>query len=149
MLLRDILEGPLTKRFMKSYSELLSIPSFDERLRYLQSAQKIGERSFGGDRYLNQAFYSSYEWRSMRHRIIVRDGGWDLAMEGYPVIKGYIHHINPIKIEELKHGDDCLFDPENLILCSFDTHNAIHFGRERVLPKDPIVRRPGDTCLWR
>lgn len=134
---------------MRCYSELIRLPTIDERLRYLRQAQIVGERSFGGDRYLNQAFYSSYEWRSMRHSIIVRDNGCDLAVPGYPVAKGYIHHINPITIDELKHGDDCLFDPENLILCSFDTHNAIHFGSEPSLGRDLVERRPGDTCPWR
>lgn len=133
----------------KTYSELIHIPTFEERLRYLQTAQRIGERSFGGDRYLNQAFYSSHEWQSIRHSIIVRDGGCDLAMDGYPVLKGYIHHINPIKMEELTHGDDCLFDPENLVLCSFKTHNAIHFGNDYSVPSGLVTRQPRDTCPWR
>lgn len=121
----------------------------EERFQYLKQAQNIGEPSFGGNRYLNQAFYLSREWKLIRHNIIVRDNGCDLAMPGYPVLKGYVHHINPITIDELTHGDDCLFDPENLILCSFKTHNAIHFGSGANPNKDLIIRRPGDTCPWR
>lgn len=137
------------KCMAKSYSELITIPTFEERIRYLQTAQQIGERSFGGDRYLNQAFYTSREWLNIRHAIVIRDDGCDLAFPGYPVLKGYIHHINPIKMEDLVHGDDCLLDPENLILCSFNTHNAIHFGNSSSIPSGIITRQPGDTCPWR
>lgn len=135
---------------MGCYSELILLPTFEERFRYLQSFQKIGDRTFGGDRYLNQSFYSSLEWRNIRHSIVVRDNGYDLAVEGYPVgSRGYIHHINPLTVDQLTHGHDCLFDPENLILCSFKTHNAIHFGSIDSLPKPIVERRPGDTCPWK
>lgn len=135
---------------MGCYSELMLLLTLEERFRYLKRSQTIGERSFGGDRYLNQAFYSSQEWRNIRHGIIIRDNGCDLAVDGYPVgDRGYIHHINPITVDQLTHGDVCLFDPENLILCSFKTHNAIHFGGAESIDSAPIERRPGDTCPWR
>lgn len=135
---------------MACYSELIILPTLEERFRYLRRCQKVGDRTFGGDRYLNQAFYKSTEWRNIRHRIIVRDNGCDLGVDGFPVgDRGYIHHINPITLDQLSNRDDCLFDPENLILCSFKTHNAIHYGGEDSLPKIPIERRPNDTCPWR
>lgn len=134
---------------MACYSELVLLPTIEERLKYLQRNQKIGDRTFGGDRYLNQAFYSSLEWRNIRHSIIVRDNGCDLGVDGYPVgNRGYIHHINPITIDQLTHGDDCLFDPENLILCSFNTHNAIHYGQSSDIYSKITERHPGDTCPW-
>lgn len=135
---------------MKCYSELILLPTIDERFQYLRQSQTIGERTFGGDRYFNQAFYRSREWKFIRHKIIVRDGGNDLAVEGYPVgDRGYIHHINPMTIDQLTSGDDAIFDPENLILCSFSTHNAIHYGASTSLHKDLITRSPGDTCPWK
>lgn len=135
---------------MKCYSELILLPTIEERYQYLRRCQKPGDRTFGGDRYINQRFYKSMEWRNFRHSIVVRDGGCDLAMEGYPVgNKGFIHHINPITIDQLSQGNDCLLDPENVILCSFYTHNAIHYGVDRLLHKDLIERKPGDTCPWR
>lgn len=135
---------------MACYSELILLPTIEERLEYLQRKQKIGDRTFGGDRYLNQAFYLSNEWRSIRHSIVVRDGGCDLAMEGHPVLdRGYIHHINPVTMDQLTHGDDCLFDPENLILCSFRTHNAIHYGSSLNIYSKIVERHPNDTCPWK
>ncbi len=135
---------------MKCYSELLLLPTLEQRYYYLRQSKKPYERTFGDNRYLNQMFYASTEWQSIRRQIIIRDKGCDLALDGYPVgDRGYVHHINPITIDELEHGDDCLFDPENLILCSFKTHNAIHFGEFCQVPHDPITRVPGDTCLWR
>lgn len=135
---------------MRSYRELILFPSIEERLKYLQQNQKIGDRTFGGDRYLNQAFYSSLEWRNVRHSIIIRDNGCDLGVDGYPVGNlGIIHHINPVTVDQLTHGDDCLFDPENLILCSLKTHNAIHYGQSLGIYSKITERRPGDTCPWR
>lgn len=133
---------------MASYSELIRIPTMEDRIRYLQRHQIVGERTFGGDRYLNQRFYKSEEWKYVRNKIIIRDGGWDLAFDGYPVGKiPHVHHIVPITIDNLKHGDDCLFDPENLILCSLETHNEIHYGGEP-RKRGLIERKPGDTLLW-
>ena len=133
---------------MANYHELLLLPTIEERIQYLQRRQRVGDRTFGGDRYFNQAFYQSKEWKLIRKDVIVRDGGWDLAVEGYPVgERGYIHHIEPITIDQLHHGDSALFDLDNLILCSHETHNAIHYGG--AVPKREIVARsPGATKLW-
>lgn len=136
---------------MRCYSELIQLPTIEERYRYLKLANiHVGKSTFGSDRYLNQRLYRSDEWYKLRYKIVIRDGGNDLAMEGYPVrVKGMIHHINPLTPDQLIHGDDCIFDPENLILCSFDTHNAIHYGNDSLIPQPLVERRPGDTCLWR
>lgn len=133
---------------MGNYRELLLLPTIEERISYLQRRQKVGNRTFGGDRYFNQAFYKSREWKLIRNQIIIRDGGWDLAVKGYPVgDRGYIHHIEPITIDQLRHGDPALFNPDNLVLCSHETHNAIHYGTS-VSSKTFVERRPGDTKLW-
>lgn len=133
---------------MANYHELLFLPTIEERIRYLQRKQRVGDRTFGGDRYFNQAFYQSKEWKLIRNDVIIRDGGWDLAVEGYPVgDRGYIHHIDPITMDQLRHGDPALFDLDNLILCSHETHNAIHYG-STVIKRDLTKRRPGDTKLW-
>lgn len=135
---------------MRSYRDLLLLPTFEERFLYLQIAQGVGVETFGFSRYLNQRLYSSTEWRNLRHKIVVRDNGLDLAMKGYPVVdRGVIHHINPITLEQLTNGDDCIFDPDNLILCSWKTHQAIHYGSLEQIITKPIERRPGDTCPWR
>lgn len=135
---------------MKCYSELMRYHTLEDRYDYLRTAQKVADVTFGGDRYLNQALYRSEEWRSFRHKIMIRDGGFDLGVEGYPVGDRWtIHHINPLTRDALIHKDDSIFDPENVILCSFLTHQYIHFGDRSQLPKGPIVRRPNDTCPWR
>lgn len=134
----------------RCYSELRQIDSFEERFNYLKLVGEVGNPTFGYDRYFNQHFYHSSEWRRARNGIILRDNGCDLGIPDRE-IKGriYIHHINPITKEDVEEFDSCLFDPENLICVTFDTHNAIHFGDERTLPKVPITRAPGDTCPWR
>lgn len=134
----------------RCYSELIQLNTFAERLRYLQTSQIIGDRTFGGDRYLNQRFYKSVEWKNIRHKIVLRDNGCDLAMDGYPVgDRGYIHHINPITPDQLIHNDESLFLFENLILCSYKTHQAIHYGNEDSIPEPIVERRPYDTCPWK
>lgn len=134
---------------MKCYSELMRLKTFEERYHYLQLRGTVGKVSFGWERYINQKFYRSYEWKHLRTKIIARDGGNDLAMEGYPIPdRGRIHHINPLTIEQFLERDPLLLDPENLILVSHNTHNAIHYGDESLLPKDPVVRRPNDQCPW-
>lgn len=134
----------------RCYNELIRLPTFADRLKYLQTSQLIGERTFGGDRYINQRFYSSKEWRDLRYKIMLRDNGYDLAMDGYPVgDRPRIHHINPITIDQLKHGDDSIFSFENLILCSYDTHQAIHYGNEKSIPQPLTERKPYDTCPWK
>ena len=109
----------------------------------------VGKETFGFDRYLNQAFYTSSIWKSVRDKVIIRDEGCDLGIEGYPIFgKVIIHHLNPITSDELEHDDRSLLDLDNLICTSLNTHNAIHFGDERLLPSLPKERRPGDTLLW-
>lgn len=134
----------------RSYRELLQLNSFEERFDYLKLAGEVGNPTFGYDRYFNQQFYHSSEWRRARNRIILRDNGCDLGMPDYEIHgRIYIHHINPITKQDVEDFSDNLFDPDNLICVTFDTHNAIHFGDERTLPKTPIERAPGDTCPWR
>ena len=135
----------------KSYSDLLTLPTFEERFRYLKLGGKVGEETFGFDRYLNQVFYSSAEWKRFRRDIIVRDLGCDLGIEDRE-IGGIIilHHINPIALVDIHRRNlDVLLNPENVICTSHNTHNAIHYGDESLLTLAPIVRRPNDTCPWR
>ncbi len=134
----------------KCYSELIGLPTFIERYRYLKLDGTVGEDTFGFRRWLNQVLYTSKEWKSFRREINRRDNGCDLAMAGFeiygPVI---IHHINPITYEDVLHRRDCLFDPENAILTQLGTHNAIHYGDESLLNIAPVERTPNDTCPWR
>ena len=134
----------------KCYSDLRQIDSFKERYLYLKLHGIVGEATFGYDRWVNQSLYKSGKWRRTRNGIIIRDEACDLGIEGYE-LEDYImvHHINPITLEDIEEERDIVFDPENLICCSSKTHKAIHFGDESLLPKEPIIRRPGDTCLWR
>lgn len=134
----------------RSYSKLIQIPSFEGRFQYLRLDGEVGSATFGFDRYLNQRFYHSAEWRSIRDYVIARDNGCDMAVDGRTIFgKIYIHHINPICVKDLELVREILYDPEYLVCVTFDTHNAIHYGTDALLPKDPIIRRPGDTCPWR
>ena len=135
---------------IKTYSELITIPTFLERFRYLKIGGQVGKETFGYDRYLNQILYKSSEWRSFRRDIVLRDNGCDLACEGYEIYgKILIHHINPITVEDILRRDPKVFDPENAISTSLNTHNAVHFGDESLLIMEPIERKPYDTCPWR
>lgn len=135
---------------IRCYSDLKQIDSFKERYLYLKLHGKVGEETFGFDRWMNQSLYKSQKWRKTRREIIIRDNGCDLGVDGFE-LDNYImvHHINPITLEDIEEERDVIFDPENLICCSSRTHKAIHFGDESLLPKEPIIRRAGDTCLWR
>ena len=135
---------------MKSYSELIRIPSFEERFQYLRINGIVGDETFGCDRYLNQIFYKSEEWKRIRRRVIIRDNGCDLAWDEYE-IKGIIiiHHINPITKEDILDRSSKLFDLENLICTSINTHKAIHYGNEEMLPKKIVERTMNDTCPWK
>ena len=134
----------------RSYSELLQLKTFEERFAYLKIAGEVGNPTFGYDRYFNQQFYHSSEWRRARNEIILRDNGCDLGIPDYEIHgRIYIHHINPITKDDVENFSDRLLDPDNLICVTFDTHNAIHYGDEHTLPKVPIERVPGDTCPWR
>lgn len=134
----------------KSYSEALQFSTFLERYRYLRlNDHAIGEETFGWDRYLNQTLYRSSEWRRLRDQIIIRDQGCDLAHTDFPIGgKILIHHINPITKRDILDRNPMIFDPENLICVSHITHEAIHYGSENLLYKDPVERKPGDTKLW-
>lgn len=134
----------------KSYRQLILLPTFEERYEYLKLAGVVGESLFGFDRYLNQEFYTSREWRQFRYKIIARDMGCDLGLEDYPIAgRVIIHHINPLLIADFENSTDALFDPDNVICVSENTHQAIHFGDETLLPAEPVLRAPGDTCPWR
>ena len=133
---------------IKTYSELIKIESFDERLRYLQTASKIGVETFGGARFLNQDFYRSKEWHCARRSAILRDQGFDLGIEGIEIYGTiYVHHINPLKPEDIIQHRKVLFDPENLICCSYETHQRIHFSK----PEEEVwkPRTKNDTCPWK
>lgn len=133
----------------RCYTELIRLPTLEERYKYLKLSGMVGEPTFGSERYINQQFYRSTQWKNLRHEIIVRDGGCDLGVEGYDLhLQGHIHHMNPMTPAEIMSGHTGIIDPEFLVLVSIRTHNAIHFGDEKLLPQPPVIRRPGDTKLW-
>lgn len=135
---------------MRTYTELVRLPSFEDRFAYLKLDGKIAEETFGFDRYINQHFYHSSEWKHVRDQVIVRDLGCDLAFEDNP-IGGLIiiHHMNPIMLEDLVHGNMEVMNPEYLVCTSRQTHNAIHYGTEKLLPPPVVHRSRNDTCPWR
>lgn len=133
----------------RSYTELKKLKTFEDRYRYLRLKAVIGEATFGYDRYLNQIVYTSGRWKRTRDKIIIRDDGCDLGMDDYPIGgRIYVHHMFPITIDDIELERDIVYDPEYLICTSFDTHNAIHYGDESLLPRLPIERRRNDTCPW-
>lgn len=137
---------------IKTYSELILLPTFEERYRYLRLGGKVGEETFGFDRWINQKFYKDDEWLEIRDYVIVRDNGCDLAMPGREIpdgVKILIHHMNPIRTEDILRRTKFLLDPEYLISTIKRTHDAIHYGNEDLLIRDPIVRAPHDTCPWK
>lgn len=135
---------------IKTYSELITLPTFEERFRYLELDGQVGDETFGFDRYLNQKFYRSAEWKKVRQEVILRDGGCDLGIEDRPIFgKVLIHHINPVSIDAIKQKEDWVLDPEFLICTCKRTHDAIHYSDESILFVEPIERIPNDTCLWR
>lgn len=134
---------------VRSYTELTRLKTFEDRFKYLVLHGAVGRSTFGFDRYLNQQFYTSPEWRLLRPHIIARDLGCDLAVKGYEIhSRLYIHHMNPLTADEISHGDPKLLDPEFLITTTHQTHNAIHYGDERKLARPLVERRSGDTKLW-
>lgn len=134
----------------KSYSELIKLKTFDERFRYLKLDGIVGETTFGGHRYLNQILYQTSEWKRTRLDVILRDDGYDLAHPDH-MIDGsiYIHHINPITVDDIIRRRSCVFDLENLISCSYKTHNALHYGNEDLPYFKPAERSANDTCPWK
>lgn len=134
----------------KSYLEMMRLPTFEDRYEYLKLGGLVGEETFGYDRYLNQVLYRSQEWKRFRRDIILRDNGCDLGCDGYAIVgKILIHHINPITIEDVVNRNTCLFDPNNVISTSLNTHNAIHYGDAELLMTGPIERTKNDTCPWK
>jgi hypothetical protein len=134
---------------IRRYSELIRIPDFTGRYDYLRLQGSVGDETFGYDRWINQRFYTSREWRRARLAVIARDGGCDLGIRGHEIYdQVFVHHMNPMTEEQIVHGDEVIFNPEFLITVSPTTHNAIHFGDERLLIRMPVARHPGDTALW-
>jgi hypothetical protein len=139
----------MTIRKIRSYTELRRLGTIEERFRYLKLGGYVGESTFGFDRYINQAFYRSKEWKDLRYYIIARDQGCDLGLEGYEIHhRPTIHHMNPMTPRDIVEDDDKILNPEHLILTTLLTHNGIHYGDESALPRPFTVRRPGDTKLW-
>lgn len=136
---------------IRTYSELITIPTYIERFNYLKLGGKVGVDTFGFDRYLNQQFYhKDPRWRSTRDKVIIRDNGCDLGMEGYEIQgKIIVHHMNPITMDDIINKRDWIYDPEFLICTVHNTHNAIHYGDDNLLFKGPVVRTPNDTCPWK
>ena len=134
---------------IRTYRELKRRETFEERYAYLALNGSVGYSTFGFDRYLNQKFYTSKQWRDVRQYVIARDNGCDLGVEGYDIhSRLYIHHMNPMDTKSLIEGDPSILDPEFLITTTHRTHNAIHYGDESQLPKEFVERKPGDTKLW-
>lgn len=134
---------------IRTYSELSRLKTFEERYEYLKLSGEVGRATFGYDRYLNQQFYRSTEWRSLRQRVLLRDEACDLGILGHEIYgRAIIHHMNPLVVNDVVHSTDNLLNPEYLITVKHRTHNAIHYGDSSLLPKPVIERKPGDTILW-
>lgn len=141
----------MNQRIIRTYSELIKLPTFKERFEYLKLGGVIGEETFGFDRYLNQMFYKSREWKKLRNDIIVRDNGCDLAMPDREIIDQtiLIHHMNPLTKEDILNMTEFVLNPEYLICTILNTHNAIHYGNSDLLYQEPIIRYKNDMCPWR
>lgn len=133
----------------RTYSELRRLETFDERFDYLVLGGSVGQATFGFDRWINQQFYTSREWKQVRRDVILRDNGCDLGIPGHEIQGSVlVHHLNPIESGAIIHGEEWILNPEYLITTRHDTHNAIHYGDRSLLPKPFVERRPGDTKLW-
>lgn len=138
------------KRMNRTYSELITFPTFEERFLYLKLDGVIGKETFGFNRWLNQELYHSDKWLRFRDEVIIRDGGCDLGVPGYEIYGSVlIHHLNPITYEDILYQNPCVFDLENAITTKLKTHNAIHYGDESLLMLTPVERKLNDTCPWR
>lgn len=134
---------------IRSYTELRMLKTFEERFRYLMLRGVVGDTTFGFDRWINQQFYTSTQWKRARRDVIARDLGCDLGIEGRDIYgKVFVHHMNPMSFDQIDEGDSSILNPEFLITVTQNTHNAIHYGDENLLPKPIVERRPGDTKLW-
>lgn len=133
----------------RSYTELERLTTFEDRFEYLKLTGSVGRETFGFDRYVNQAFYTSREWKRVRGYVITRDLGCDLGIPGYEIFSGLlVHHMNPVTRDDILHGEDWIIDPEFLVTTTKATHNAIHYGEPGEIPGRLILRQPGDTTLW-
>lgn len=140
----------MVTRMIRTHSELVTLPTFQERYRYLRLNGAVGQETFGFDRYLNQIFYRSDEWRAIRDDVIIRDNGCDLGIEGREIYgRILIHHMNPITKEDILAHSDFLLNPEYLICTAKQTHDAIHYGDDTLLTQEPVMRSKNDTCPWR
>ena len=134
---------------VRTYIELRQLETFDERYFYLRLRGTLGEETFGFDRWINQRFYKSQEWKLVRNHILIRDNGCDLGVQGYEIhANPMVHHMNPVNVDDILHAEEWLLDPNFLITTSITTHNAIHYGDESLLPRGPVERKAGDTKLW-
>lgn len=134
---------------IRTYDELIKLPTFEERFNYLKLNGRVAEETFGFNRWLNQVFYRSPQWKKLRNQIIIRDNGRDLGIEGREIPdRIYVHHMNPLLLNDIKNQTEYLTNPNFLICVSFMTHQAIHYGDEHLLVKDFVERKPGDTTLW-
>lgn len=134
---------------IRTYEEMVKLPTLRERFEYLMLFGNVGKETFGFDRYINQRFYTSTQWRNVRHHVIARDLGNDLGVEGYDIRdQVIIHHMNPMLPDDIIYGNEDILNPDYLITTSLRTHNGIHFGDARLLPQELVERRPGDTTLW-
>lgn len=133
----------------RRYGELIQIPTLEGRYDYLKLGGSVGHSTFGYDRWINQKFYNSFEWKSVRNAVLVRDDGLDLGVPGFEVRgKPIVHHLNPMVPKDIVHFEEWILDPEYLITTSHNTHQAIHYGDKRMLPRQYVPRKPGDTSLW-
>lgn len=135
---------------IKSYYEMCSFSTFIERFNYLKLNGKVGIETFGFDRYLNQVLYCSQEWKRFRRQVIIRDNGCIFGLDGYNINgRLIVHHINPITLEQIEQRDPMIFSMENVVCVTHNVHEAIHYGDESLIPTDPIIRKPNDTCPWK
>lgn len=142
--------GKVNQKMIRTYSELITLPTFEERFEYLRLGGKVGAETFGFDRYLNQIFYKSDKWLSVRDKVIIRDNGCDLGIEGREIYdRILVHHMNPITMDDIVNHSSWILDPEYLITTVKNTHDAIHYSDENLLIKDPIERKKNDMCPWR
>ena len=143
-------EMKMTIGNIRTYSEIITLKTYEERFDYLKIGGQVGQETFGYDRYLNQILYNTKQWKKFRREIIIRDNACDLACEGYEInYRILVHHINPITVEDIINRNPMIFDPENAITTTHRTHNAIHYGDKNLLVLQPMERTPNDTCPWR
>ena len=142
---------PMSMNKIRTYSELITLPTYKERFNYLKLDSVVGKETFGYDRYINQQLYQrNPRWKKSRDIVIIRDNGCDLGVEGFEIFgKIIVHHMNPITMDDIINDRDWIYDPEYLICTVHNTHNAIHYGDERLLTTAPIVRTKNDTCPWK